>query len=96
MTEWKCLGCGAHMHHELVPAASAVANRVGEIRHQQAVLIHVCGRCKTLHLQAGDALRKATPAEEFEIRTQSEAAMEAVDAMQFGPCDHPEGTIIIS
>jgi hypothetical protein len=90
---WRCKGCGMQMHRGLAEQANQVKDGMGM---QHKTVMHICGQCKTLHIQDGDGLRLATPAEQFAYRMQMGKLADQIDAAKVPATDVPTGSLIIA
>lgn len=93
-TPWACRKCGSIMYQELAEAA-----RQQLPPGARAQLLHVCGRCKTPHLNddAG-GLRLLTTAEQFDIQMKHGRALDFIDRTRFEPCKpgEPTATLLLT
>lgn len=94
MNQWKCLGCGAGMWHELAkPADDIVSSVYGD---RPRMFVHICGACKFIHFAEGDNLRVPTEAEMVDLERTSGDDLKKLRAAKFSPAKTPEGTMIVS
>lgn len=87
---WKCLQCGERMHRELLPAAKAALARV-----PGKEILHMCGKCKMIHLETDGELRRPTAQEMFSIQMECGNTLAHLDRVEFAACDNPTGTLIL-
>ena len=90
---WRCLRCQAAMWGELSAPAKAFARRV---RRDPGQIVHVCGGCKALHLEAADgSLREPTAVERFRIEMEHGELLREIEATAFTPTTRPQATLIV-
>jgi len=72
-----------------------MVNQSVKPEHRDLQLLHICGRCKTLHLATPEGdLRKPTALEMFQIQMQCGTEIRAIDQTDFSHAT-TAGTVII-
>lgn len=79
---WRCENCGMRFRSgaDVKPVAHAALDAMTGGR--PGILIHVCGGCRTLHVEERGKLRRMTPAEEFAARVQEPLLFDGFDDWQ--------------
>lgn len=90
--QWACLGCGVGMWREVAAAGRIVADRK---RPGAGVIVHICGKCKTLHMETqGGQLRLLTAAERFRIEMEHGSTLRQIEATQYAASSTPVGHLV--
>lgn len=86
--KWRCLKCRMRMHRELAgPAQKAAGNKK---------LLHICGQCKTLHLETENGkLRGLSTAEMFAAQMQLGDHLRRLDKMVIPTTTIPTCSLLI-
>ena len=99
---WKCRGCGTQMHPELasepVQVMAEAIIRAVRNRPLDPEMLHVCGRCKTVHKVLDGRLVKLTPPELFALHVEMPHTMTRIERMTVPRTrpGAPAGTLVLT
>ncbi len=89
---WRCLGCNMPMHRTLGDRIHKQMQR--ELPQKKVKTVHVCGKCKTLHLAEDGKLRLLTTGEQFEYQLHCGDELSLIEQTNFGALGYKCITVI--